>query len=290
MHATAPSPTAQAAEEIAQEAKDGARAASPWIEGLGRFGYAAKGVVYLIVGALAIQAALGQGGTTTDNQGALAHIASAPFGRSILVILTVGLIGYAIWRLVQGLLDTEHKGTDLAGLATRAMFAGVSIIYVGLAYSAMRLVLGAEAPAGSTRETQDWTAWLMGQPFGSWLVALGGLLVIGNGLMQLYRAFAGDLCKPLDCSAMSATQKEWIERIGRAGYAARGIAFATIGTLLIFAAMHSNPAEAQGLDGALATLAAQRYGSSLLGLVAAGLAAYGIFALVEARHRRMVIV
>src|SRR4029079_10447068 len=103
-------------DEIEQRAREGVVAASPWIEGLGRFGYAAKGLVYLIVGWLAVQAALGQGGTTTDQRGALAPIASAPFGASLLVVVAVGLVGYALWKLALGILDTERKGTDWKGL------------------------------------------------------------------------------------------------------------------------------------------------------------------------------
>jgi hypothetical protein len=289
MHAPAAAPSAGTVDEIEQRAREGAVAASPWIEGLGRFGYAAKGVVYLIVGSLAVQAALGQGGTTTDQRGALAHIASAPFGRSLLVIMAVGLVGYAIWKAVVGLLDTERHGSELKGLLTRAVTIGVGLIYLGLAYSATRIAMGDGNVRGSSQQTQDWTAWLMGQAFGTWLVGLVGLMVIANGLFQLYRAVKTDLCKELNCGEMGSEGRAWVERVGRAGYGARGIAFLTIGGLLIVAAMHRNPGEAQGLDGALATLASQAFGPYILGLVAVGLAAYGIFALIEARYRVMVI-
>jgi hypothetical protein len=290
MHAPAATRPDGTVDEIGQAAREGAIAASPWIEGLGRFGYAAKGLVYLIVGTLAVQAALGQGGGTTDQRGALAHIASAPFGKSLLVVVAVGLVGYALWKAVVALLDTERHGSDMKGLATRGITMGVGLIYAGLAYSALRIAMGDGNVRGSSQQTQDWTAWLMNQAFGTWLVALVGLVVIGNGLFQLYRAVKSDLCEQLDCGEMGADGRTWVERIGRAGYGARGVAFLTIGTLLIVAALHHNPSEAQGLDGALATLASQPFGPYLLGLVAVGLGAYGIFALIEARYRRMVIV
>src|SRR3954468_23911558 len=104
MHAPAAAPSAGTVDDLEQRAREGAIAASPWIEGLGRFGYAAKGVVYLIVGSLAVEAALGQGGTTTDQRGALAHIASAPFGKVLLAVMVVGLVGYALWKVALGLL------------------------------------------------------------------------------------------------------------------------------------------------------------------------------------------
>jgi len=289
MHAPAATPDQGFVEDLERRARGGAVAASPWIEGLGRFGYAAKGLVYLIVGGLAVQAALGQGGGTTDQSGALGHVAAAPFGKSLLVVIAIGLVGYALWKMVVGILDTEHRGSEWKGLLTRAVDAAVGFVYLGLAYTALRIAMGDGNVQGSSQQTQDWTARLMSQPFGTWLVVLVGLVVIGNGLFQLFRAYKGGLCEKLDCGDMSQGQEAWFERIGRAGYAARGIAFMTIGGLLIAAGMHNNPSEAQGLDGALATLASQPFGPYILLVVAAGLAAYGMYALIEARYRRMVV-
>lgn len=289
MQASATRPADDTLDKIEAQVKEGAAEASPWIEGLGRFGYAAKGVVYLIIGALAVQAALGEGGEATDQRGAMAHIAGAPFGRSLLLVLAIGLLGYALWQVVRAALDTDHKGTDAQGLLWRAIHAGVAVIYVGLAWSAIKIATEAGEQQGSTEALQDWTAWLMGQPLGPWLVGAIGACVVLNGLFQFRLAFKSRLTDDLNLRDVSATHREWITRIGRAGYAARGVAFVMIGGFLIAAALHTNPGEAQGLDGALATLASQPFGPYLLGLVAAGLAAYGVFALVEARYRRMVI-
>lgn len=289
MQATAPRSPRDTFHGIESHVHEGATRASPWIEGLGRFGYAAKGVVYLIVGGLAVQAALGHGGQTTDQQGALSRVAEAPFGRSLLVVLAVGLVGYALWQLVRAALDTEQKGDEAKGLLMRAVYAGVAVIYAMLAWSAVRMAMGINSGQGSTEKAQGWTAWLMDQPFGVWLVGIIGAAVVVNGLYQFYRAFKSKLTDDLNLTDMDAERREWVTRIGRAGYAARGVAFVMIGGFLIGAAMHHNPSEAQGLDGALATLASQPFGPYLLGLVAAGLAAYGVFALVEARYRRMVV-
>jgi len=199
--------------------------------------------------------------------------------------MVVGLLGYALWKVAVCVLDVDHKGSDAKGLLSRSVNLGVAGVYAGLAYSALRIAMGDGGVQGSTEKTQDWTAWLLSQPFGPWLVGLVGLLVIGNGLFQLWRALRSDICKELNCGGSRTT----VERLGRAGYAARGVAFLTIGGLLIVAATYRDPSQAQGLDGALATLASQPFGPYLLGLVAAGLAAFGIFALIEARYRRMVI-
>lgn len=272
--------------------KDGAqratREASPWIEGLGRFGYAAKGVVYVTIGILAVQAALGRGGGMTDQQGALGRIAEAPFGQALLVLLTIGLLGYAVWRFVQAAEDTEGKGSEPQGLFARAVYAGVGLVYLGLAFAALRLLQGAGGGGGG-QQAQDWTARLMGQPLGQWLVGLAGLAVVGNGLYQLYRAYSAEFRDKLRTDELDANQVDWVTKLGRAGYAARGVAFGLIGLFLVQAALHREPGEARGLAGALVALAEQPFGPSLLGLVAAGLTAYGAYALVEARYRRMLL-
>ena len=202
---------------IRAQVEHGVDEAKPWLEGLGRFGYAAKGVVYLIVGGLAVQAALGQRGQTTDQQGAMARIIEAPFGRWMLVVLAVGLLGYALWQAVRAALDTEHKGTDAKGLFGRAIYAGMAIIYAGLALSALRMVMGVGGGQGSTEKTQGWTTWLMSQPFGVWLVGLVGAAIVANGLFQLYRACKSNLTDDLNLTDVSADHREWITRIGRAG-------------------------------------------------------------------------
>jgi hypothetical protein len=286
---TRPRPTREVLDDVGAQIREGATEASPWIEGLGRFGYAAKGSVYLIIGGLAVQAALGQGGKTTDQQGALAHIAEAPFGRALLVVVAVGLLGYALWQFVRAAMDTEQKGRDAKGLLMRAVYVGVATIYAGLAWSALRIAMGDGGVQGSTEKAQSWTAWLMDQPLGIWLVGVVGAAVVANGIYQFVRAFKSRLTDDLYLTDVGAEHRDLITRIGRAGYAARGVAFVMIGGFLVGAAMHHNPTEAQGLDGTLATLASQPFGPYLLGLVAAGLAAYGVFALVEARYRRMVI-
>lgn len=290
MHAPAAAPPQSSLDNLGDRVGDGARAARPGIELLGRFGYVAKGAVYILVGTLAVQAALGQeGGQTTDQTGALTKIASLPFGKVLLGLLVIGLLGYALWRVVQGALDTEHKGDEMKGLLARAVYVGIGVIYASLAFSALKLLMGNGASAGGNETTQGWTAWLMGHPFGIWLVALAGVAVFVNGILQLYKAWKSNLTEDLHLTDVGAEHADLVTKIGRAGYSARGVAFMMIGGFLIGAALHNNPSEAQGLDGILATLAAQPFGPYLLGAVAAGLAAYGVFAIVEARYRRMVI-
>lgn len=267
-------------------ARHATEAASPWLERLGRFGYAAKGLVYAIVGVLAAQAAIGSGGATTGTQGALRWVVQAPFGRFLLLAIGAGILGYAIWRFVQAGLDTEGKGTDTQGLAARGAYAVIGVIHVGLALSAVQLALG-NGGSASGGATQDWTAWLLSQPFGAWLVGLAGAVVTGAGLLQFWKAYSANLRDTLKLGELSATGASWAVALGRFGYAARGVAFSIIGGFLIVAAVQAQPQEARGLGGALDTLASQPFGPWLLAIVAGGLVAHGAFMLVQARYRRL---
>lgn len=278
----------EAAERVERGARRALGEARPWVERLGRAGYAAHGIVYGLVGLLAVQAAAGAGGATTDTQGALARVVDAPFGRFLLILIAVGLLGYALWRFVQAGLDPQNKGTDAKGAVTRAGYAVRGVVHVGLALSAARLARGGSGGDGEGR-TRDLTASLLGRPLGQWLVGLGGLIVIGAGLAQLYRAYSAEFREEFKLGEMGATEREWVTRLGRIGYAARWFVFGIIGAFLLVAARQARPEEARGLGGALATLAAQPLDPWLLGLVAAGLVAYGLLMLAQARYGRVVI-
>ena len=257
----------------------------PWVEDLARAGYAAKGIVYIVIGVLATLAASGLGGETTDSQGALQTIAAQPFGRILLGIVSVGLVGYALWRVVEGVADPNDKGSDPKGLFQRLGYIVSGLAYTGLAFTAFSIVLGSGSGNGNSR--QDWTARLLEQPFGPWLVGLVGCAVIGVGIWQFYDAYKADFCEKLETGKMSQAEKTWVTRIGRIGRTARGITFGIIGGFFIQAAIQYDPSEAQGLSGALSTLAQQPFGPWLLGAVAIGLTAYGIFMLSRARYEQI---
>ncbi|GAB4196526.1 MAG: DUF1206 domain-containing protein [Roseiflexaceae bacterium] len=254
------------------------------MEQLARAGFLTKGVVYGLVGLLAAQAAFGAGGATTDTQGILERIVTQPFGQILLGLIALGLFGYALWRVVQALLDPEHKGGDAGALAERAGALVNGVIYFGLALTAGRLALGNGAGGGNG--TEDATARLMGWPLGVWLVGIAGLVVIGVGVQQLYQAYRASFRKKLRQEEMSAGELTWAVRAGRFGLAARGVVFAIIGVFLIQAARSADPQQARGLGEALETLAQQPFGPLLLGTVALGLVAYGIYMAVLARYWR----
>lgn len=260
---------------------------APWVRALARLGYAARGVVYLIVGWLAVQVALGSGGGTTDKKGALTEIAQQPFGQTMLSIVAFGLFSYTLWRLVQSIKDPEGKGTDAKGIITRISYAVSGLTYAALGIVAVQIVVSFLASSGGGNSKEDWTAKLLAQPFGQWLVGILGLIIIGVAIYQFSQSYSGKFMKIFKPGELSLTVKTWIERIGRTGYAARGIVYMIIGGFFIQAAINHNANQAGGLAEALSTLAQQPYGPWLLGLVAAGLFGFGIYSLVEAYYRRI---
>ncbi|BAZ08992.1 hypothetical protein NIES4071_07980 [Calothrix sp. NIES-4071] len=259
----------------------------PWFERLARLGYAAKGLVYFVVGLLAMQAAIGSGGRTTDTSGALQAIVTQPFGKFLLSIVTLGIIGYVLWRLVQAFFDPEnHQQSINAKRITRRIgYACSAIGYIGLALTAVKLIMG--SGGGDSETIEDWTIYFLAQPFGRWLVALGGVVVIGVGISFLFQAYKAKFRRELKLHEMTHNERTWALRLGRFGIAARGFVFGIIGIFLILAAIQIDGSEARGLGGALTVLAQQPFGSWILGTVALGLIAYGIYSVIQARYRRI---
>ncbi|HWW76904.1 MAG TPA: DUF1206 domain-containing protein [Pyrinomonadaceae bacterium] len=275
-------------EEAKEQARRVARAAHPWLVRLGRFGYAAKGVVYVIIGAMAAFGAVGSE-QPKDSRGALTELLRQPFGSVLLSVVAVGLAGYALWRLTMGLKDTEQKGSDLKGLAVRFGYGCIGLVYLGLSYSAVQLVLGNGAGKGSDETSKEWTARFMALPFGRWLVGLAGLCVIGFGAWQCYKGLSARFRKRLMTAGMRDLAVKLATRAGQVGLTARGVVFGIVGAFLVQAALHARAHEARGLSGALRALEQQAYGPWLLGAVALGLVVYGLYMFVEARYRRMII-
>lgn len=259
-----------------------------WVERSARLGYAAKGFVYITVGILATLAAFNLGGETTNSSGALQAIARQPFGQILLAIVAIGLAGYVLWRFVQAIQDPEHPNSHGAEAIFRRLGYGLNgLVYAGVAYTAVQILAKAQ---GNTEgnSTQLWTARLMAQPFGQWLVGTVGAFTIGFGFYYFYRAAKTKFREKLKLHRMSQAEQTWVTRLGVLGMAARGVVFTIIGGFLIQAARQADPSEAKSSEGALQVLQQNDpWGGLLLGLVALGLVAYGIQLLVQARYRRI---
>jgi len=267
------------------DATEAIRAASPALVFLGRAGYAAKGIVFVVIGALAAGVAIGKSGKTTDSRGALDTIGDGPMGTIALIAIGVGLLGYMAWRLVAAATDAEGKGDEPTSLALRAAQAGRGIVYGMLGVQALR---GLDGDAGSQDgAARHWTARLLDMPLGPTLVISTGIGVLGYAAYQLYRAFSDRAKRHLDLAQAGPTVATWIVRLGRFGIAARAVVFAMIGVFLIRAGMHEDSGEAGGIAQSLRALGATSHGRIVLSLVAFGLIAYGIYQLATARYRHM---
>ena len=256
-----------------------------WIEHVARFGFAARGLVYILVGLLAAGAAAGMGSRATDPHGALRAVGRQPLGTAFLAVLACGLAAYAVWRFLEAGLDLERKGSGVRALAVRASFVVSGLGHAGLAFTAASLAIGLRE--GRSDAVRTWVGRLLDEPFGQWAVAAIGLAVISSGAYQFSKAYSCNFENDLLLSRMTEGARRWSRRVGRAGLVARGVTFLVIGWFLLRAALEVDAHEARGLAGALRVLGRQDSGHWLLLVVALGLTAYGLLSLVDARYRRV---
>ena len=272
--------------DTASAARQAVGRAAPWIEMLARVGYASRGVIYIIIGGLAVALARHAGGATTDSRGALRRIAEYPLGSAALLVIALGLAGYAIWRLTEAFANPEGLGSDPKGIIKRIGHAGRGVIYAALSIAAFRMATGSSS-GGSSSQTDDWTARVMALPAGRWLVGLAGLLIIAYGIHRIVRAWKSDIGKHMRVAEMKEDTSRQVIHVSRFGIAARGVVFVLVGWLFVQAAVEFEPRGAGGVAEALDSLARQPHGQVLLGVVALGLVAFGVHSLLEARYRRI---
>ena len=252
-------------------------------ERLSRSGFVARGLIYVIVGVLAVKLALGSSGANASQQGALEAIAHQPFGKVLLIVVAIGLAGYALWRMSHAVFGRGRERSDSALDRVTALASG--IVYAGLCAVAVEILLG--AGSGGSGTAHHAAAGVLGWPAGTWLVGSAGVVLIGVGLYQGYRALSKEFLEDSKTEEMSPAVRRWIEWLGVFGYLARMVVFVLIGVFLVKSAIDFSPNNAVGLDGALAKLAHSAYGPFLLGVVAAGLVAFGIYSFSDARYRRI---
>lgn len=271
-------------QQVKDHADSAARHASPWIVGLARAGYVAKGVVYMTIGVLAMMEAVGVGGKTASPDGAIKSIGEQPQGQFLLVVMATGLLGYAAWKVVQGVMDPDDKGSDAGGIVRRAAYVGSGVIHGALAYTTAQSVFGAE---DSSEDAMTVSAMAYQPPFGQILVGLVGLVVIAVGLYQLHAAYKAKFLGDLKLSEMTDNEERWVTFAGRAGTAARALAICIAGAFVLFAVYQSDPKKTRGLGGALEAVQQQTLGSYMLAAIAAGFLLYGAFMFAIARYRRI---
>jgi hypothetical protein len=257
-------------------------AGSPALGRLARAGFVARGLVYLIIAVLAIKLAIGEEGTNADQQEALRTIAEQPLGEVLLLLVAVGLAGYALWMLTRAAIGHGVEETD-SGFERVAALAS-AVAYGVICAAAIAVLVGSGSQSGSPKVA---TGGVLGRPGGTVLVALAGAVVIGVGVYQAYKGFARKFLEEANAEEMSPEARRGYTTLGVFGYVARAVVFVLVGYGLIKAAVDFDPKQAVGLDGALHELANSSWGPPVLWVVAIGLAGFALYSFADARYHRV---
>lgn len=264
----------------------GRRAAnSSAMKWLARAGFVARGIMYAVIGWVALQIAFRHSGQQADKNGALHELSSTPVGAFALWVLVVGFFGMALWRLSEAIYGAP--GPDGRKATTRLGNLGRTILYAVTGYGVLKYAIGTGGPQSSNQQSVDLTATLMRHPGGRALVIIIGLALIGAGLAQAFSYWKKRFLKHMNLGQARPQTRRVVEWLGQVGGVARGIIFITAGIFLVVAAAQAKPSEAKGIDSSLRTLAHTPAGPWLLVLVAIGLIMFGVFSCCEARWRRV---
>jgi hypothetical protein len=258
------------------------------IEGLARVGYGARGFVYLSAGVLTLLAATDVIAEAAGSREAIGWLAQQPFGKVWLSLLGLGLLAFVAWSLVQSLFDADHEGTGLKGIAARLGQFGNAVFHGALAFTVFgylhRFGAAAAEAAGAVSVNRDRAEMVLALPMGQGLLVGAGLAILAAGLGNMVRAARDDFTDSLACSPRLCRR---LAPLARTGYAALGFAYLPLAALVVLAGLLARPGAVTSLGGALDALEQQPGGSWMLGLTAVGLMAFGAFAFVEARWRKI---
>jgi hypothetical protein len=275
-----PSDVADGAKRAAHEAVD-----NEWVARFLRFGHVARGLVYLVLGLLALRLSVGIRDEAMSQNGALAVIGRQPFGHVLLVSIAVGFASYALWDVIRAVADPNHEARRRGGLLKRLGFAAGALAYVALAVIAFQFV--GNGPQPQTETSYSWTASALAKPLGAWIVGLAGAAWMAVACVQIVHALRGGFLRNLDLASRSHAERRWAKALGRTGITTRGVLFAIIGILLIASALHANADRLTGIDGALLGLVRQPFGRTLLATAGLGLVAFGVYSIMCARWMRI---
>lgn len=257
-----------------------------WIEKLARFGFIAKGVIYVLLGIMAVMAAIGQGSAQQANRNGVAQlIFEQPFGRILSILLVIGIIGYVIWRFTEAIKDPHHVGSDNKGIIKRIGYFVSGLVYTGFAISLIRQLAG--SGGGSSNSRQTWTAKILEMDAGPFIIIIIGVIIVIAGIAQFVKAYKAGFKKYLRLDGLQLETRKWITRIGRIGFSARGIVWLIIGYFIIRAGIESDASKVKGSQGAFSFLEQMSNGQWILLAVAIGVTAYGVFQFVKARYYQM---
>ncbi|WIM94779.1 DUF1206 domain-containing protein [Actinoplanes oblitus] len=254
------------------------------LEFLARGGFVGYGIIHLLFAWIALQLAFVGSGKESDQSGALTELARQPFGKTLLVIIVVGLFAMALWQAFEAVVGESGEQTRSA-IAERVMSGIRAVLYVYLGWLAIKVIQGANASMGDKSESKS--AGLMQSDGGRFLVGLIGVVVVGVGIGIFIYGLKRKFTKHLNVQQMPQTTRQPIIRLGMSGYMAKGVAYTVAGVLFVAAAVTYDPDKARGLDAALKTLAGHPWGVWLLGLIGLGIAAFGVYCMAQARYRKI---
>jgi len=264
----------------------GRRAAnSHYVDWLARAGLTARGIIYALIGILAIEIAFGNSGHRADQSGAVRVVASTPVGTLLLWLLVGGFIGMALWRLSEALYGAPGPDGRKAGARLIAGFKAV--LYGFIAFGIMKYALGLGAPKSSDQQTVDLTSTAMREPGGRIIVGIVGVVLIGAGAFLAWRAFVRKFVEEIKTGEMSRPTRRAVVALGWVGGIARGVVFSAAGLFLLIAAVTARAHQAKGIDATLRAFSKTPAGPWLLVVVALGLVIFGLYSLAEARWRRL---
>jgi hypothetical protein len=250
---------------------------------LARVGLAARGLMYVLVGVIAVQIAVNGSHQQADRTGAVRLVARTPFGSVILWLLVIGFAGMTLWRLSEAIWGTNEAGGRKAG--KRLANLARAVFYALVTFGILKYALGVGQPSSSDAQSRDLTATALKHQDGRVIVAIAGVAVVVGGVYVMYRAYKLRFLKRLRMGTASPATRRVVRRLGQVGGIARGFVFAAAGVFLIIAAQHSNPRQAKGIDSTLRALAHTPLGPWLLVVVALGLVTFGVYSWCEARYR-----
>ena len=251
---------------------------------MARAGLVARGISYAIIGILALKLAVGSGGETTNQRGALMTIAEQPLGRALLIAMTVGLASYAIWRLIRA--GIGHGTQDDDSASERIGGAASGLAYGALCVTAVQILVGASS-SGGTNSPKKTTGGVLDWTGGTTIVAIIGAILIGVALYQGYKGVSRKFLDDSKTWEMSHLVKRAFTAIGVFGHLARMVVFGLVGYGLVRAAIEYDPSNAIGLDGALSEVSRYSYGPLLLGGVAVGLIGFALYSIADARYHKI---
>ncbi|MET8153047.1 DUF1206 domain-containing protein [Actinoplanes sp. NPDC049668] len=253
------------------------------LELLARGGFIMYGVIHLLFAWLALQVAFGNS-AESDQSGAIRHLAAQPFGRFLVIVSVIGMFALAVWQAFEAVIG-ESGARGRTAMAERVVSAFRAVLYVYFAWIGIKVLQGANASTGDSQEQN--ASSMMDGSGGRLLIGLIGVVVAAIGIGLVVYGVTGKFEKHLNTHQMNATVRKTTRRLGVAGYSAKGVAYTISGALIVAAALTYDPEKARGLDAALKLLAGQPYGPWLLGLVALGIAAYGVYCFSQSRYRKV---